>query len=179
MTFGISSQLFLHFFFRLGNRSTSIEISLPTSGCGIRNELQSDGSMELSVRLVIQMDEKLRQRSDFERLVRCSLPDRMMEMNIGMAEDKKFMRHGRMHSNSNSFDAESIPRVRVWLELGSSDGSGTVEVGQMTTLNVRAVLPGNVGVRVVDCSALDGLGESSQKLLDDRGCPIDEQVCLI
>lgn len=41
---------------------------------------------------------------------------------------------------------------------------------------VRAVLPGSIGVRIVDCAALDGLGESSQKLLDDRGCPIDEQV---
>lgn len=81
-----------------------------------------------------------------------------------------------MHSSPNQYDMESMPRVRVWLELGSSDGSGTVEVGQMTTLNVRALLPGSVGVRIVDCTALDGLGEASQKLLDDRGCPIDEQV---
>lgn len=50
------------------------------------------------------------------------------------------------------------------------------EVGQATTLGIRALLPGNIGVRVVDCNALDGLGETSQKLLDDRGCPIDEQV---
>lgn len=97
------------------------------------------------------------------------------------------------------------PRVRVWLELGGKDGNGAVEVGQPTTLGkvkfstlltkfilfslllfivvsiagVRAVLPGSIGVRIVDCSALDGLGESSQKLLDDRGCPIDEQVGLI
>lgn len=41
---------------------------------------------------------------------------------------------------------------------------------------VRAILPGSVGVRVIDCSALDGLGEASQKLLDERGCPVDEQV---
>ena len=42
-----------------------------------------------------------------------------------------------------------IPRVRIWLELGGSnngnddDGdSGAVEVGEATTLAVRAVLPG-------------------------------------
>lgn len=46
-------------------------------------------------------------------------------------------------------------------------------------IGVRAVLPGSIGVRIVDCSALDGLGESSQKLLDERGCPVDEQVCAI
>lgn len=83
-----------------------------------------------------------------------------------------------MHPNLMESDVDSTSqRIRVWLELGSSDGAGKVEVGQMTTLGVRAVLPGTVGVRIVDCAALDGLGESSQKLLDDRGCPVDEQVC--
>lgn len=80
------------FFLSIGNRSASIEISLPTSGCGIRNDLQIDGSLDMSVRLVIQMDEKLRQKTDFEKLVRCNLPNRMMEMNIGMTEDKKITR---------------------------------------------------------------------------------------
>lgn len=70
-------------------------------------------------------------------------------------------------------------RVRVWLELGGSDGTGAVEVGQLTTFAVRAVLPNSIGVRVIDCAALDGIGESSQKLLDERGCPIDEQVSAI
>lgn len=82
-----------------------------------------------------------------------------------------------MHVSPNAADLDdSEPRIRVWLELGGSDGVGTVEVGQMTTINVRAILPGNVGIRIVDCAALDGLGESSQKLLDERGCPVDEQV---
>lgn len=68
------------------------------------------------------------------------------------------------------------PRVRIWLELGGPNGSGSVEVGMATTLTVRAIVPGTIGVRVVDCAALDGLGESTQQLLDARGCPIDEQV---
>lgn len=33
-----------------------------------------------------------------------------------------------------------------------------------------------IGWKVVDCTAHDGLGDSSQKLLDDRGCPIDDQI---
>ena len=65
---------------------------MPTSGCGIRSEVQTDGSLEMSVRLVIQMDEKLRQRSDLERMVRCNLPNQMMEMNIGMTEEKRVIR---------------------------------------------------------------------------------------
>jgi hypothetical protein len=38
------------------------------------------------------------------------------------------------------------PRVRVWLELGGTEGvPGSVEVGQATTLGVRALLPRNIG----------------------------------
>lgn len=73
-------------------------------------------------------------------------------------------------------DHMKTPRVRIWLELGGPNGSGSVEVGVATTLTVRAIVPGTIGVRVVDCAALDGLGESTQQLLDARGCPIDEQV---
>lgn len=33
-----------------------------------------------------------------------------------------------------------------------------------------------IGWKVVDCNAHDGLGDSSQKLLDENGCPLDELV---
>lgn len=75
-------------------------------------------------------------------------------------------------------DHPLISRIKVWLELGGKKDrkSGSVEVGEATTLGVRALLPGSIGVRVVDCSAMDGIGETSQKLLDERGCAIDAQV---
>lgn len=31
-----------------------------------------------------------------------------------------------------------------------------------------------IGWKIVDCTAHDGLGDSSQKLLDETGCPVDE-----
>lgn len=71
---------------------------------------------------------------------------------------------------------EEKNRIKVWLELGGSNGSGSVKVGELTTLNIRAILPASIGIQIVDCAALDGLGDVSQRLLDDRGCPIDEQV---
>lgn len=73
-------------------------------------------------------------------------------------------------------DDMDIPSVRVWLELNGYDGTGAVDVGQPTTMSIRAVLPDKIGVRVVNCAALDGIGDASQTLFDDRGCPIDEQV---
>lgn len=82
--------MFIHGF--LGNRSTSLEISFPTSGCGVRSDTQPDGTVEMSVRLIVQMDEKLRQQSDVEKQIRCTLPNEMMEMSIGMDNDKKLFR---------------------------------------------------------------------------------------
>lgn len=76
-----------------------------------------------------------------------------------------------MHDPVNDME-----QIQAWLELGGSDGSGAVEVGQQTSMSVKVILPDRIDVRIIDCVALDGIGEASQKLFDDRGCPIDEQV---
>lgn len=100
----------------------------------------------------------------------------------GTEEGKHFpsqmpeMSESPVNQSGRQTHSRGTPRVRIWLELGGPDGSGAVVVGQATTLTVRAIVPGVMGVRIVDCAALDGLGESSQQLLDERGCPIDEQV---
>uniref|UniRef100_A0A1I8P6J0 ZP domain-containing protein n=1 Tax=Stomoxys calcitrans TaxID=35570 RepID=A0A1I8P6J0_STOCA len=217
-----------------GISESHISLRLPTSGCGVRVEPRPDGSMELSVRIMMQMEEKLRQSSDILKTIKCRLPLNALGMSLTLSEagkSKSNIRHGRMqqttqqqpnksstttkqqlnvasfvetdseappssssssiqqeqsrhhhnagHSSStttSSSSSSSTPRVRIWLELGGPDGSGSVVVGQATTLTVRAVVPGNMGLKIVDCAALDGLGESTQQLLDERGCPIDEQV---
>lgn len=206
----------------LGNYSTLVTLQLPTSGCGVRSVPKLDGSLEYSVKVMLQMDEKLRQSSDILKIVKCTLPASMMSMDVSSESyvdynDDENMKHifrnGRMRlsstsnhhynhanrhynqnigmTNMNSTDgiddiittssqSSTIPRVRIWLELGGNGGdnidSGAVQVGQATTLAIRAVLPGTIGVRIINCSALDGLGDSSQQLLDQRGCPTDEQV---
>lgn len=72
-----------------------------------------------------------------------------------------------------------MEQIQAWLELGGSDGgSGAVEVGQQTSMSVKVVVPDRIDVRIIDCVALDGIGEASQKLFDDRGCPVDEQVTI-
>lgn len=69
-----------------------MDIRLPTSGCGVRSEPRDDGSVEVSVRVVIQMDEKLRQRADIEKTVKCLLPESMTEMKITMQDTRKLPR---------------------------------------------------------------------------------------
>ncbi|XP_037049912.1 uncharacterized protein LOC119084162 [Bradysia coprophila] len=157
-----------------GDYSPTVEIHLPTSGCGIRSETPVDGLHEFSVHLIIQMDEKLRQSSDLQRIVRCSVSTEQMTTDIPMAAGtkKKSSRNGRMHGTI----INETERIQAWLELGGNDGSGAVEVGQQTSMNVKVILPDRIDVRVIDCVALDGIGEASQKLFDERGCPIDEQV---
>lgn len=59
----------------------------------MRNEPLDDGSMQLSVRIVVQMDEKLRQRADVEKTILCNLPDRMMEMDIRTRDGRKVLRY--------------------------------------------------------------------------------------
>lgn len=68
-----------------GDYSSTVEIHLPTSGCGIRSETPIDGSHEFSVHLIVQMDEKLRQSSDLQRIVRCSISKDQMATDIPMA----------------------------------------------------------------------------------------------
>lgn len=65
-----------------GNYSPSLRLSLATSGCGVRSEILNNGNVEQSIIIVIQMDNKLRQRSDVEKVVKCTLPQSMMSMNV-------------------------------------------------------------------------------------------------
>lgn len=66
-----------------------MEIHLPTNSCGVRSESRIDGLHEFSVHLVIQMDEKLRQSSDVQRIVKCSISKDLMATNIPMAAGMK------------------------------------------------------------------------------------------
>lgn len=65
-----------------GNLQTKIKLRIPTSGCGVRSELKSNGSLELSVKIMLQMDEKLRQSSDILKMIKCYLPPNMMNMDL-------------------------------------------------------------------------------------------------
>lgn len=65
-----------------GNLTSTVSISLPTSSCGVRMIPRENNMMEMSVRIVIQMDGKLRQQVDMEKNIRCVLPSEMMSMEV-------------------------------------------------------------------------------------------------
>ncbi|ALC48658.1 cyr [Drosophila busckii] len=160
-----------------GQDDAQLSLRIPTSGCGVRAEPLPDGGMEYTVRIMLQMEQKLRQSTDILKTVRCQLPAQAMGMTLPLSgRDRNARMRALAAAAAVTHTHMETPHVRIWLELGGPHGAGSVEVGVATTLTVRAIVPGNIGVRVVDCAALDGLGESTQQLLDARGCPIDEQV---
>lgn len=76
--------------------------------------------MVLSVRIVVQMDEKLRQKADVEKTVTCNVPDQMMEMDINTKDGKKMFRYVE-----NTMTVDWQPKI--WFSSFASDQSGTEE----------------------------------------------------
>ncbi|XP_041981695.1 uncharacterized protein LOC121735078 isoform X2 [Aricia agestis] len=142
------------------------------------------------------MDRLLQQATDLELLVRCKLQRRAIRINSSALEgviksklreisghDGKRARTGRNRHVEDIADVEQrellLESARAWMRLGPAAPSAeptTVDVGQPTKLVIQATLPVGVGLRVTNCIAHDGLGEASQKLLDEAGCPIDESI---
>lgn len=130
----------------------------------------SKDTIQYSVKLVAQMDSKLLQKTDMEVFAKCAVPSEMMDVSFNENEMHQQHRHGRMRYMKAS------TKIRSWLEVGSKEGQEFALVGENATLSVRSILARNVGMRVVDCVAFDGVGESSQRLFDEFGCPVDSQI---
>lgn len=82
--------------FYIGNFTSSVELTIPTAGCGVRTQPLNDGTIEISVQIIIQMDGKLRQSADVRKIARCIIPSEMMGMNLDMMEmerDRKTTRY--------------------------------------------------------------------------------------
>ncbi|EFA07190.1 hypothetical protein TcasGA2_TC010196 [Tribolium castaneum] len=177
----------------LGTLSNSVTINLPTAGCGIRlsSRANEKGEKELvySVVLVAQQDRHLRQIADQEKHLECVVKDDAFLIESQPVVDVlkndllerrgKSQRSGRMKKDQDLEDEirETFSVARVWMEItpeGDEANGGTLKVGEAAVLTIKSTLPEGIGWKVVECSAHDGLGDSSQKLLDDYGCPTDE-----
>ncbi|KAM3960244.1 cypher [Aphomia sociella] len=188
-----------------GNFQNKISLHLPSNACGVRTsalnttveEPDEDEDLYYNVELIVQMDKHLQQSSDQELLVRCKLQRRAVRINSSALEnvittklreivgqETKRVRTGR---NRQGFVSPAelehrewlMEAARAWMELSPAVAAtepATVEVGQPTRLLIQCTLPVGVGLRVTNCVAHDGLGEASQKLLDEAGCPIDEAI---
>ncbi|XP_063538234.1 uncharacterized protein LOC134747576 isoform X1 [Cydia strobilella] len=183
-----------------GNHKTKVSLHLPTNACGVRSSTlntTSDDQLYYTVELVVQMDRMLQQSTDQELVVRCKLQPRAVRINSSALEgvinsklqemigqEAKKTRTGRNRQGwVNPAEMEQrewlLESARAWMELvpaSPSSEPATVEVGQPTKLLIQCTLPVGVGLRITNCVAHDGLGEASQKLLDEAGCPIDESI---
>ncbi|XP_046968074.1 uncharacterized protein LOC124535784 [Vanessa cardui] len=181
-----------------GQMHTNVTLHLPSNACGVRTstlnttveEPDDNENLYYSVELIVQMDRQLQQSSDQEIIVRCKLQPRAIRISSSALEgviksrlremtgqEGKRVRTGRNRQGwAGAGEPEPRQRVadaaRAWMQLAPA----RVEVGQPTRLLVQCTLPVGVGLRVTNCVAHDGLGEASQKLLDEAGCPIDEAI---
>ncbi|CAH2090502.1 unnamed protein product [Euphydryas editha] len=188
-----------------GQMHPKVSIQLPSNACGVRTStlnttVEEPGDNDVlyyTVELIVQMDRQLQQSSDQEIIVRCKLQPRAVRISSSALEgviksklqemtgqEGKRTRTGRnRHGWEQTAEMEQrqllLESARAWMELAPTVAGtepATVEVGQPTRLLIQCTLPVGVGLRVTNCIAHDGLGEASQKLLDEAGCPIDEAI---
>ncbi|CAK1582642.1 unnamed protein product [Parnassius mnemosyne] len=189
-----------------GKLQQNVSLHLPSNACGVRTstlnssveEPNDTDDLYYSVELVVQMDRQLQQLTDQELMVRCKLQPRAVRIHSSALEgviktklrelsgqEVKKVRTGRNRqgfASAAELERETLLQAaRAWMQLApATRGTGAepaaVEVGQPTRLLVQCTLPVGVGLRITNCIAHDGLGEASQKLLDEAGCPIDESI---
>ncbi|XP_013192320.2 uncharacterized protein LOC106136342 [Amyelois transitella] len=187
-----------------GSFQNRVTLHLPSNACGVRTSTLNSSISEpdnedlyYNVELVVQMDKHLQQSADQDIVVRCKLQRRAVRINSSalegvistklremMGHDMKKIRTGRnRHGFVTPAELEQrqwlMEAARAWMQLAPVSAStepDTVEVGQPTRLLIQCTLPVGIGLRVTNCIAHDGLGEASQKLLDEAGCPIDEAI---
>ncbi|KAL3286278.1 hypothetical protein HHI36_000787 [Cryptolaemus montrouzieri] len=159
--------------------------------------------MQYTVTLAIQQDRHLRQIADQEIYVSCQINSNVFSLKSasimneieGNIIDEGNLRNGRMRQDGlwntetdkkvlkNAKLQEILKSAKAWMEIipqevDSNDNQlrDKLQVGELAKLIVKSTLPVGIGWKVVDCAAHDGLGDSSQKLLDEIGCPVDDQI---
>jgi len=147
----------------------TLSLTLPTSSCGVRlsQELHYLASVD------VQFDQKLQLALDERRLVACAAPLDGNEIPSGAAASGGGGPHHQALRASKETDFEP---TRAWMELEAAGGGGAALVGELVRLKVRTKGAEGLKLRVTDCVAHEGAGESPQRLLDALGCPVEPQV---
>lgn len=143
-------------------------LTLPLTSCGIRSHMLSKDTIEYSAQIVVQHSSKLQLKSDIKINVNCQLSTEAMDFNID-SSDIKSQRIGRMRFPKTGM------KIRSWLQVDARKADYAI-VGENITLAANAILPRNIGMRIVDCIAFDGVGDLSQRLFDHHGCAVDELI---
>ncbi|XP_023714189.1 uncharacterized protein LOC111868061 isoform X2 [Cryptotermes secundus] len=172
-----------------GIGGTDVTLHLPATGCGVRVIPSKDAlALAYTVVMDIQIDRHLQQAADQQRTITCRLPadSLLLSPSLTLAQEplhpsarvarKKADIPSTEFHQQNTVLTTPLGQSRVWMEIKGQSNSGQVSVGEETSLLVKALLPAGFGTHVTDCVAHDGAGESSQHLLDEWGCPIDEQI---
>lgn len=155
-----------------GSSPGSSTLTLPLTSCGIHSKMLTKDLMQYSVRLVAQQSSKLQLQSDIEVTAKCEIPSTMMDT---VVDNSEMMKLAHTNRNGRMRYLKTAMKIRSWLEIGTQRQEYAI-VGENATFSAIALIPRNVGMRIVDCIAFDGTGDASQKLFDEFGCPIDKSL---
>lgn len=78
---------------------------------------------------------------------------------------------------NNSATTNEIPMPSCHMKIYSGDKlAESVKIGDPLKIVVNIDEQEKYGLHVTDCSVRDGVGLGEQKLLDNHGCPLDQDV---
>ncbi|KAI4468124.1 hypothetical protein MML48_2g00013716 [Holotrichia oblita] len=81
----------------------------------------------------------------------------------------------------HSEDTSIAPMPGCTMKIFSGDPNNkevaeSVKIGDPLSLQVSLDRQETYGIRVTDCLVKDGIGSGEQKLINDRGCPLDSEI---
>lgn len=154
------------------NQPTPIIYHLPLRSCNTMPSELKDGGIEYFNTIVVQPHLKLITNQGKGFHVRCRYQTR-----------DKLISNDQTHAAMlQSLPLQTIaPMPGCTMKIFSSDPTGyhvaeNVEIGDPLSLVITIDKQDSFGLEVSDCIVRDGLGWGEQKLINNEGCPVDNEI---
>ncbi|XP_044754942.1 uncharacterized protein LOC123313905 [Coccinella septempunctata] len=165
-----------------GFKTLSLRLPLPTSQCGITEAATPDNRRLLSGSLIIQYNSFVQMQGDRLIKVGCIFAnDSKLVVGTGVTVAPIHSDNGSSLINSTNSPSDggtpSGPSVQMKLvDHYSKQEVSDIQIGQDVDLIIEASTKGNFDIWVSHLVAMTENGGESIMLLDDSGCPVDNNV---
>lgn len=154
--------------------SSPVQYSLPLRGCNTMSTELDDGGIEYFNTIVVQPHLKLVTNQGRGFHVRCKYDTRN---NVSIVNDDD--PRADPLSTDESTVMEPMPGCTMKIFSGDPterEVAESVKIGDPLTLVISIDEQEMYGLRITDCLVRDGLGWGEQRLINDEGCPVDNEI---
>ncbi|KAF5297561.1 hypothetical protein FQR65_LT09992 [Abscondita terminalis] len=154
-------------------QSSPVKYSLPLRGCNTMSTELDDGGIEYFNTIVVQPHLKLVTNQGRGFHVRCKYNTRN---NISIINDDP---RADPLSSDESPALEPMPGCTMKIFSGDpseKEVAESVKIGDPLTLVIKIDAQDTYGLRITDCLVRDGLGWGEQRLINNEGCPVDNEI---